>query len=247
MNEISVIIPVYRGEATLARALDSALAQEETARVIVVHDCSEEDIDGVMAPYLGNDRVLYLKNSENLGAAESRNRGVAAAETPYVAFLDADDCWEAGKLRRQLAVLEQTGAVLCATGRALMTPDGTLTGRVIGVPETITYRQLLKHNCISCSSVVLRREAALEFPMRCAQDSHEDYILWLELLRKYGSARDIDEPLLRYTVSTTGKSGSKLQSARMTWRVYRHMGFGIAKSAVCFASYAVNGVKKHYM
>lgn len=247
MNDISVVIPVFRGAATLGRAIDSALMQEETAQVIVVCDASPEDIDGAMAPYLGDGRVVYLKNDRNLGAAESRNRGVREAKSQYIAFLDADDCWEAGKLRKQLAALEATGAVLCCTGRALMDTRGVLTGRTIGVPERITYRDLLKHNCISCSSVVLRREAALEFPMRCAQDSHEDYILWLELLRKHGAACGVNEPLLRYTVSTTGKSGSKLRSAKMTWRVYRHMGFGPVKAAMCFVSYAVNGVRKHYM
>lgn len=247
MNKISVVIPVFRGAATLGRAIDSALMQEETAQVIVVCDASPEDIDGAMAPYLGDGRVVYLKNDRNLGAAESRNRGVREAGSEFIAFLDADDCWEAGKLRKQLAALEATGAVLCCTGRALMDTRGVLTGRTIGVPETITYRDLLKHNCISCSSVVLRREAALEFPMRCAQDSHEDYILWLELLRRYGAACGVNEPLLRYTVSTTGKSGSKLRSAKMTWQVYRHMGFGPVKAAMCFVSYAVNGVRKHYM
>lgn len=247
MGEVSVVIPVFRGAATLGRAMDSALAQPETAQVIVVCDESPEDIDGAMAPYLGDSRVVYLKNDRNLGAAESRNRGVLEAKSRYIAFLDADDCWEEGKLAKQLAALKTTGAALSCTGRALMDTDGTLTGRIIGVPEVISYRELLKHNCINCSSVVLKREIALEFPMEHAQDSHEDYILWLRILRKYGDARGINEPLLRYTVSTTGKSGSKLHSAAMTWRVYRYMGFGPVKAAMCFISYAVNGIQKHYL
>lgn len=242
---ISVIIPVYSGTHLLSRAIDSALCQEVPLEVIVINDCSPENVDTVMAPYL--DRVIYLKNEHNLGAAESRNRGIRHARGKYIAFLDADDYWLEGKLARQLTVLEETGDVLCATARELIRPDGTLVGRVIPVPEVITYRTLLQHNCISCSSVVMRREAALEFPMRHAQDSHEDYILWLEVLRKYGTARGINQPLLRYTASDQGKSGSKLHSAVMTWRVYRHMGFGPVKSALCFCSYALHGVWKHYL
>lgn len=247
MSEVSVVIPVFRGAATLGRAMDSALLQPETAQVIVVCDESPEDIDGAIAPYLEDKRVVYLKNDRNLGAAESRNRGVREAKSQYIAFLDADDCWEAGKLAKQLAALKATGAALSCTGRALMDTEGRLTGRVIGVPEVISYKELLKHNCVNCSSVVLKREIALEFPMDHAADSHEDYILWLRILRKYGDACGINEPLLRYTVSTTGKSGSKLHSAAMTWRVYRHMGFGPVKAAACFISYAVNGVRKHYL
>lgn len=247
MSEVSVVIPVFRGAATLGRAMDSALLQPETAQVIVVCDESPEDIDGAIAPYLEDKRVVYLKNDRNLGAAESRNRGVREAKSQYIAFLDADDCWEAGKLAKQLAALKATGAALSCTGRALMDTEGRFTGRVIGVPEVISYKELLKHNCVNCSSVVLKREIALEFPMDHAADSHEDYILWLRILRKYGDACGINEPLLRYTVSTTGKSGSKLHSAAMTWRVYRHMGFGPVKAAACFISYAVNGVRKHYL
>lgn len=243
---ISVIIPVYSGSHLLDRAIRSALCQEVPLEIIVINDCSAEDVDAVMAPYRDHEAVVYLKNARNMGAAESRNRGVAQAKGRYVAFLDADDYWLEGKLSKQLALLEETGHVLCATARELIRPDGTPVGRVIPVPEVITYRTLLKHNCISCSSVLMRREAALEFPMHHAQDSHEDYILWLEVLQKYRTARGINEPLLRYTASDQGKSGSKLQSAGMTLRVYRYMGFGLVKSALCFLSYAFHGVWKHY-
>ena len=242
---ISVVIPAYSGTHLLDRAVRSALAQDMPLEIIVINDCSPEDVDFVIAPYL--DRVVYLKNTQNMGAAESRNRGVSLAKGKYVAFLDADDYWAENKLERQLALLEQTGCVLCATARELIRPDGTSTGRITPVPDTITYRDLLKHNCINCSSVVMRREVALEFPMRHAQDSHEDYILWLQVLHKYGTAAGINQPLLYYTASDQGKSGSKLHSAAMTWRVYRHMGFGPIKSAFCFMSYAIHGVWKHYL
>ena len=244
---VSVIIPVYSGSHLLARAIDSALCQQVALEVIVVNDASLEDVDSVMAAYRSNETVIYLKNQENRGAAESRNLAVSCAKGKYIAFLDADDRWREGKLRKQISALEETDAVLCATGRELLRPDGSSTGRVIPVPETITYRDLLKHNCISCSSVVMRREAALEFPMRHAQDSHEDYIMWLEVLQKYQNARGINEPLLQYTVSTQGKSGTKQKSAAMTWRVYRYMGFGPVRSALCFCSYALHGVWKHYI
>ena len=200
-----------------------------------------------MEKYCQFPQIRYVKNEKNLGVAQTRNKGVSLARGAYIAFLDADDYWAENKLTQQLAMLEQTGCVLCATARELIRPDGKSTGRVIPVPETITYRDLLKHNCINCSSVLMRREAALEFPMRHAQDSHEDYILWLQVLQKYGTAVGINQPLLYYTASDQGKSGSKLHSAVMTWRVYRHMGFGPVKSTLCFCSYALHGVWKHYL
>ena len=55
------------------------------------------------------------------------------------------------------------------------------------------------------------------------EDSHEDYIMWLKILDRYGEACGINEPLLKYRMSSKGKSGSKLKSARMTMKVYRYM------------------------
>ena len=89
-----------------------------------------------------------------------------------------------------------------------------------------------------------KKPAALEFPME-HEDSHEDYIAWLRLLKKYGCACGVNEPLLKYRLSGKGKSGSKLKSAGMTFRVYRYMGFGWGQSLLCFVSYALHGVWKY--
>lgn len=242
---ISVIMPAYRCAKTIRDAIDSALNQEVQLEVIVINDRSPDELDEVMDGYRDNPAVVYVTNGDNLGAAKSRNAGVALARGKYVAFLDSDDHWAAGKLKKQLAAMEKTGAVLCCTARELMTPEGEYTGRILPVKTVITYRELLKHNSIACSSVLLRRDVALEFPMD-HEDSHEDYILWLQILKKYEFACGINEPLLKYRLSSTGKSGSKLQSSKMTFMVYRYMGFGILKSVGCFCSYAIHGVLKYY-
>lgn len=241
---MSVVIPAYNCSRTLGKAIDSALAQEVPLEILVLDNGGKEDLTGVMERYRGNPAVYYQRNEKNLGASESRNLGVKLAKGKYVAFLDSDDWWEEGKLKKQLARLEESGYVLCATARELVTPEGKLTGRVIPVPEEITYRQMLAGNSINCSSVVLRTGVAREFPM-CHEDSHEDYIMWLRILQKYGKACAVNEPLLKYRLSSSGKSGNKLNSAKMTFKVYRYMGFGIVKSCWCFLRYACHGVAKY--
>ena len=241
---VSVIIPAYNCAATIAAAIDSVLNQDVPVEIIVINDGSTDDLDAVMNRYRDVPEVIYVHNECNMGAARTRNTGVSLAKGEYVAFLDGDDYWAPGKLQKQLEAMEKTGAVLCATARELMTPDGKLTGRVIPVKEKISYRELLKHNCINCSSVLIRTAVAREFPMD-HDDSHEDYIMWLRVLKQYGAACAVNEPLLKYRLSTTGKSGSKLKSARMTYRVYRYLGFGLVKSCALFVSYAFHGVKKY--
>lgn len=242
---VSVIMPAWNCAGTIGKAIDSVLVQDVPLELIVVNDTSPDDLDAVMKTYASDPRVRYVKNEHNLGASGSRNRGVALAKGSYVAFLDADDWWGEGKLKEQLQVLKETGYVLCSTGRELMHPDGSSTGRTIPVQEKISYADLLKHNCINCSSVLIEREAALSFPME-HDDSHEDYIMWLKVLKKYGYAVGINKPYLKCRLSEGGKSRNKLKSAAMTYKVYRYMGYGVLKSTAFFISYAVHGIWKYY-
>ena len=147
--------------------------------------------------------------------------------------------------KKQIELMESTDFVLCCTARKLINEDGTDANRVIPVSTVITYKDLLKHNSINCSSVLIKSDVAKEFPMH-HNDCHEDYIMWLEILGKYNTACGINEPLLMYRVSNKGKSGSKFNSAKMTFKVYRRMGFGFFKSVKCFISYTFHGVKKHF-
>ncbi|MDO4476189.1 MAG: exopolysaccharide biosynthesis polyprenyl glycosylphosphotransferase [Lachnospiraceae bacterium] len=244
---VTVCIPCYNGEATLGKAIESALNQKYVTKVIVVDDVSTDGTAQVVRQWQEkDDRVTLVRNEKSLGASGSRNKAVAMADTEYVAFLDADDYWMPKKIKMQVTAMRLSGSVLSCTGRELMSTDGYLKGRAIGVPTSITYRQLMRYNCINCSSVVIRTDVAKEFPME-HEDSHEDYIAWLKIVRKYGTAVGINEPLLKYRVSVSGKSGSKFKSAGMTWRVYRYMGFGPVRSIRCFISYALYGVTRYFL
>ena len=246
MIQVTAITAAYNAASYIENCIQSVLAQTVPCRMVIVDDASLDDTYAIAMRYAEEypDRITVLKNEQNAGAAASRNRAVACATTPYVAILDADDWWEKGKLKAQTEVMEQTGCAICSTGRELMTPDGRTTGKYIPVKERITYRELLKHNSINCSSVLLRREDALAFPME-HDDSHEDYITWLRILRKGGFAAGINRPYLKYRLSEGGKSRNKLKSAAMTYQVYRYVGYGPLKSLFFFASYALHGIWKY--
>lgn len=242
---VSVITPVHNGAAYICQSIDSALCQQIPLEIIVINDCSTDSTEKVLERYTSDSRIRYVKNTQKHGAAYSRNKGITLARGKYIAFLDADDWWEPEKLKKQLALMEKEHAVLCSTARLLVHPDGSSMNKIIPVPSRISYLTLLKHNCINCSSVLVLKEVASEFPME-HEDSHEDYIMWLKILKKYKRACGINEPLLNYRLSATGKSGSKLKSAKMTFKAYRYMGFGMLKSLLCFCSYAVHGILKYH-
>jgi teichuronic acid biosynthesis glycosyltransferase TuaG len=245
-NKVSVIIPAYNSGRTLAAAIDSALAQTVPVEVIVVDDCSEESTDDIRASYESIPNVTFVQNERNRGVAYSRNRGVSLAGCEYVAFLDSDDMWLKNKLELQMKLMKESSAVICSTARELMTEAGEPTGKVIPVPERVTYKQLLYGNVINCSSVLMLKKVAERYPME-DDDVHEDYICWLKILKEYGFSVAVNEPLILYRQTRGSKSGSKLSSAKMTFAVYRKMGFGLVKSCVCFMGYAVNGVLKYFI
>lgn len=241
---VSVIMPAYNSEKYIRQAVDSVYIQQVPLELIVVDDCSEDNTQKQLESYRQRPDFFYLRNETNQGVAASRNRGVALARGKYVAFLDSDDWWGEGKLKEQLRAIEESQAVLCSTGRELMRWDGVSMGKYIGVKSRITYRDLLQHNSINCSSVLLSAKVAREFPM-CYDQSHEDYITWLKILKQYGYARGIDKPYLKCRLSEHGKSRDKWKSARMTFQVYRYMGYGMVKSCLFFLSYAIHGIWKY--
>ena len=241
---VSVIMPVYNGEKYIGKAIESVLAQKVPTELLVIDDCSSDKTELTVMKYMDSGNIRYIRNKENMGAARSRNWGVKASKGKYIAFLDADDWWEEGKLEAQVETMGLTGCDICSTGRELMQPDGHTTGKYIPVKERITYRDLLKHNSINCSSVLLLRDVAAEFPME-HDDSHEDYLTWLKILRKYGPAAGIDRPLLKYRMSKTSKSGDKKKSAIMTYKVYRYMGYSHMRCILYFISYAIHGFWKY--
>ena len=243
--KVSVIIPVYNGARYIKKAIDSVLAQDVELDIFVIDDCSTDDLDSVMAGYESDARINFIKNEQNLGVAVSRNKGVSLSDAEYIAFLDADDWWEEGKLSDQLEAMEIENAVLSSTSRELMDSEGVSTGRVIGIRKRIELKDILKHNMISTSAVVVRRDVMLAHPME-HDDSHEDYIAWIGIIKEHGFAIGIDKPYLKYRLSEGGKSRNKFKSAKMTFKVYRYCGYSVFSSLIHFITYAFNGVKKYY-
>src|SRR5262249_39213835 len=98
---VSVVLPAYNAERTIAASLASIAAQTVTElEVIVVDDGSTDDtIRVAKSTDRGDLRVI---SQANAGHAAARNTGVSAARGRYVAFLDADDLWLPEKLERQM-------------------------------------------------------------------------------------------------------------------------------------------------
>lgn len=102
---VSAIIAVYNGFPDVAAAIASALAQTYPAvETIVVDDGSTDETPGILAAIDG----ITVISQPNAGLAAARNSGIRAARGEWLAFLDHDDTWDAGKIERQMAALAAT-------------------------------------------------------------------------------------------------------------------------------------------
>lgn len=226
-----MIIPTYNCGNYLTCAVESVSKQKVDLEIILVDDASvdrtEEIVKGLKETV--TCPIRYIRNSENLGVSLSRNRGVQVANGKYIAWLDADDWWVEEKLIKQLNTLKQTNGMFCYTGRELCDEKGVELGKIISVPEKVTWKRLLYTNIIPCSSVLIKTEIAKEFPME-HDEVHEDYLTWLRILRKYGCAYGINEPLLKSRLTRNGKSRNKKKTVKMTYGVYRYLGLNRVSS-----------------
>src|SRR5216683_170215 len=112
MPQVSAIIAVYNGAATVAQAIDSVLAQTfGDLDLIVVNDGSTDGTPGVLRNY--GDRIRVV-DQPNCGVAAARNAGVRASRGEYIAFLDSDDAWAPTKIARAVAALEEAPSCVLA-------------------------------------------------------------------------------------------------------------------------------------
>jgi teichuronic acid biosynthesis glycosyltransferase TuaG len=242
---ITIIIPTYNSEHTLEETLSSAMAQSwQDIEILVLDDGSTDNSRQVAQELAALDsRIRLLSNEKNLGVEATRNRGLDLACGEWIAFLDADDVWQPDKLEKQMAHLHQTGGDLCYTGYSFIDRDSRAIRQPYEVPESISFRQILAENVIGCSTALFRKPETIRFRKGYG---HEDYVFWLELLRVGYQAVGINEPLMRYRITQTSRSGDKKRAAKNRWRIYRQfLGLDVFRSAGYFAAYAIRGLRKH--
>jgi len=221
---VSVIVPAYNAARYVGQAVESALSQTHgNTEVILVDDGSDDNTSEVVAPYL--DRIRYVRQ-ENSGVYAARNAGTRISRGDYVAFLDADDVWETGKLAAQVDVMEKQpeyGAV--HTDTSTIDREGRLIRRSVNSRRQskngMVFEEFFEQNMavILLSTVLIRREcfeALGDFDERFPMVT--DYGFFLELAFRYPIGY-IPESLVRYRMtpgSLSRRSAAENVSCRET-------------------------------
>ncbi len=184
--EVTVIMACRNGLPFLGQSLDSLATQTFAAWELLVVDGGSTDGSVELATRYGpRVRVLLAPDAPPPGVA--RNRAAAEARAPLLAFLDADDCWRADKLERQVALLRASGATLVFSDCRVIDGKGRVLGRYLSrhrpARGAVSHR-LWAENFVPLSTVLVTREAFAAvggFP--AGYWAADDYLFFLRVAR----------------------------------------------------------------
>ncbi|MBR3439340.1 MAG: glycosyltransferase family 2 protein, partial [Clostridia bacterium] len=143
-----------------------------------------------------------------------------------------------------ISLQKRLNAELVFTGVKYLKADGTPLDWELEVPDEIGYKKLLKQNLIANPSVLVKKELYERY-YAIGDEMHEDFALWLSILKTGINAYAVKEPLTIVRISPNSKSGNKFKSAVMNWKTYRYMKMNIFSSAYYMCWYTVNGILKY--
>ena len=243
---ISIIMATYNAEKTIEQAIDSVLNQTyPNFELLVVNDCSKDRTVELVRDIAAKDsRVRLISNVKNSGVSYTRKHGLEEAKGSWIAILDSDDAWAPEKLEKQIDLQKRTNADLLFTGSAFMDSDGQPIDWYLHAPAEVTCRQLLKQNVLSNSSALVRKELYAKHYV-IGDGMHEDFAIWLSILKEGKKAYGVDEPLLIYRITKSSKSGNKVKAAKMNWNTYRYIGLNPVEAAYYEGWYVMKGLMKY--
>ena len=243
---ISIIMAAYNTEKTIEQAINSVLSQTYTNfELLVVNDCSTDRTAELVKSIAAKDsRVRLISNVKNSGVSYTRKHGLEEAKGSWIAILDSDDAWAPKKLEKQIDLQRRTNADLLFTGSAFMDSDGQPIDWYLHAPAEVTYRQLLKQNVLSNSSALVRKELYAKH-YAIGDGMHEDFAIWLSILKEGKKAYGVDERLLIYRIAKSSKSGNKFKAAKMNWNTYRYVGLNPIEAAYYEGWYMIKNVIKY--
>lgn len=198
MNElVSIIMPSYNTAKFISETIESVSAQTyPNWELIIVDDCSTDNTNEVVKSFLLDDRIKYIKNEKNSGAAVSRNRALREAKGKWVAFLDSDDLWLPEKLEKQIAFMEKNDYHFSYTNYIEIDEFSIPNGQVITGPKKVTRHGMYDYCWMGCLTVMYDTETVGLIQIADIKKNN-DYAMWLKVCSK-ADCYLLDETLAKY-------------------------------------------------
>lgn len=222
MNDlVSIVMPSYNTERFIKQTIESVLAQSyPNWELIIVDDCSTDNTDEVVEPFLADQRIIYIKNGKNSGAAVSRNRALREAKGKWIAFLDSDDLWHPQKLEKQIAFMQENNYHFSYTNYNEINEASTPKGVLVSGPKRISQCGMYAYCWPGCLTVMYDAEYIGLIQITDIKKNN-DYAMWLKACKK-ASCYLLNENLASYR-RRSGSISNLSYSALVKWhyRLFR--------------------------
>lgn len=219
---VSVIMPSYNTSDFISETIKSVLNQTYTNwELLIVDDCSTDNTDEIVRPFLLDNRIKYLKNEKNSGAAVSRNRALREAKGKWIAFLDSDDLWMPDKLEKQVSFMEENGYHFSYTNYAEIDTEDKRNGISVTGPHKITKTGFFNYCWPGCLTVMYDAETVGLIQIADIKKNN-DYAMWLKVCQK-ADCYLLDEELALYRRGRAGSVSTHSIKTMIGWhyKLYR--------------------------
>lgn len=213
--EVSVLMPVHNGAKYLAEAIKSILRQNFIDfELLIIDDGSTDEIEKVIGQF-SDSRIVFVRNSENVGVASTLNRGIDLARGRFIARMDSDDISMPYRLQKQVEFLGQHPQVaVVGSWVEIFGSNGTWKEHRPCKPEVVKA-SLIFDTPFFHPSVMLRKEILQQHCLRYdpSFSCSEDYELWTRVVR-HGDLDNIPEVLVRMRHHEESVTHSKQETMR---------------------------------
>ena len=243
---VSVVMPMHNSAPFLGASIESVINQTfRHWELLIIDDGSSDNSYQIAQEYAAKDaRIRVLQNEHPIGMPSTpRNIGVQAANGRYIAFLDSDDLWFPQKLEQQLALFKDNRTAIVFSNYEKIDESGIRSNRIVTAPQCATYRSLLYGNVIGNLTGIYDTRKVGKVSIRDIH--HEDYVMWLEILKQGYWAKNTGTTLAAYRVNSSSVSANKMEVIEWQWSIYRDIEhLSLLQSTFYFISYAFKALYK---
>jgi teichuronic acid biosynthesis glycosyltransferase TuaG len=238
--DVTVVTAAFNAHAVIARAVESVARQTfRPLEHIVVDDGSTDGTAELLRKLESQHQTLRVISQINQGAGAARNAGIRLARGRYIAFLDADDFWDPGKLEAQLAFMQKSGASFTYGSYRVKRRGSNDPDRETNPPSVLTYNDLLRGCPIGCLTVMFDTSIHGKQEMPNVRRG-QDWGLWLKLTRTGRNAYRYPGTLATYSSGGSSLSSNKVAKIADIYSIYRAQErIGALESAWLLALHAV--------
>jgi teichuronic acid biosynthesis glycosyltransferase TuaG len=242
---VSVITPVYNCADVISITVDAVASQTiSVCEHILIDDGSTDGTLTIIEALAKKYDHLVILRQGNSGAGVARNLGITGAKGKYIAFLDGDDCWSAGKLEAQIGFMEYQN-ILFSYG-AYNEIDSE-SGEFIAhsdPPSELTHTQLLNGCPIGCLTVAYNQQVLGKRFMPSARRG-QDWGLWLSITRSGVIAYKYPGNFAFYNRSPNSLSKNKISKLFDVYGIYRNQeNLGVLAAILCLTRHTFYVIKK---